>query len=242
MHVHLPKPMHGWRAFAGEVGIIVVGVLIALGAEQVVETLHWRSEVATERASLLQEARDSMEIIAARAKQQGCVDRRLAEIHRLLEQHHRGSTMRAIALVGEPAHYYATRGTWQIALAGEALGHMPHAEKLKFSDAFGWFDVWDRYIQDETAIWKRLAPLNTPDLLSDEDWSKLTSAFAEADVTNESIRGLAPQILAKDLPDVWQYRAQANFSRNQAMTRPICKPIIAANLPSSSAPAPVQRK
>jgi hypothetical protein len=32
MHFHLPKPLHGWREFAGEVGIIVLGVLIALGA------------------------------------------------------------------------------------------------------------------------------------------------------------------------------------------------------------------
>ena len=29
MHLHLPKPLHGWRAFVGEVGIIVLGVLIA---------------------------------------------------------------------------------------------------------------------------------------------------------------------------------------------------------------------
>lgn len=42
MHFHLPKPLHGWREFAGEVGIIVLGVLIALGAEQVVESLHER--------------------------------------------------------------------------------------------------------------------------------------------------------------------------------------------------------
>ena len=34
MHFHLPKPLHGWREFLGEVGIIVIGVLIALGAEQ----------------------------------------------------------------------------------------------------------------------------------------------------------------------------------------------------------------
>jgi hypothetical protein len=27
---HLPKPLHGWRQFAGEVGIIVIGVLIGL--------------------------------------------------------------------------------------------------------------------------------------------------------------------------------------------------------------------
>ena len=52
MHFHLPKPLHGWRQFAGEVGIIVLGVLIALGAEQVVETLHWRHEVSLFRSSV----------------------------------------------------------------------------------------------------------------------------------------------------------------------------------------------
>ena len=40
MHFHLPKPLHGWRAFAGEVGIIVIGVLIALGAQQLVEAAN----------------------------------------------------------------------------------------------------------------------------------------------------------------------------------------------------------
>jgi hypothetical protein len=45
MHFHLPKPLHGWREFTGEVGIIVIGVLIALGAQQVVEAAQWRSKV-----------------------------------------------------------------------------------------------------------------------------------------------------------------------------------------------------
>ena len=33
-HFQLPKPLHGWRALFGEVGVIVLGVLIALGAQQ----------------------------------------------------------------------------------------------------------------------------------------------------------------------------------------------------------------
>ena len=45
MHIHLPKPLHGWREFAGEVGIIVIGVLLALGAEQAIEALHHRAQV-----------------------------------------------------------------------------------------------------------------------------------------------------------------------------------------------------
>ena len=55
-HPHLPKPMHGWRAFVGEVGIIVIGVLIALGAEQVVEAGHHRSQVAEAVAKLRAES------------------------------------------------------------------------------------------------------------------------------------------------------------------------------------------
>jgi hypothetical protein len=43
MNIHLPKLLHGWREFAGEVGIIVLGVLIALGLEQVVEELNWHA-------------------------------------------------------------------------------------------------------------------------------------------------------------------------------------------------------
>lgn len=58
MHVHLPKPLHGWRAFAGEVGVIVLGVLIALAAEQAVEALHWRDQTATLRENLHREIRD----------------------------------------------------------------------------------------------------------------------------------------------------------------------------------------
>ena len=34
MKVPSIKPLHGWRTFWGEVGIIVLGVLIALGAQQ----------------------------------------------------------------------------------------------------------------------------------------------------------------------------------------------------------------
>src|SRR5438270_12477585 len=61
MHFHLPKPLHGWRALAGEVGIIVVGVLIALGAEQIVEAMHWRMQAAEARTALRDEiGRDNL--------------------------------------------------------------------------------------------------------------------------------------------------------------------------------------
>jgi type II secretory pathway pseudopilin PulG len=70
MHVHLPKPLHGWRAFVGEVGIIVLGVLIALGAEQLVEAVHWRQETQIAREALNAEASGNLISAAGRKRQQ----------------------------------------------------------------------------------------------------------------------------------------------------------------------------
>ena len=42
MDVHKPKPIHGWRDLVKEIGVIVIGVAIALAGEQGVEWLHWR--------------------------------------------------------------------------------------------------------------------------------------------------------------------------------------------------------
>src|SRR4051794_24113534 len=61
MHVHLPKPLHGWREFTGEVGIIVIGVLIALGAEQLVEGWHWQEKVNSAKRSIDFELNDELD-------------------------------------------------------------------------------------------------------------------------------------------------------------------------------------
>ncbi len=42
MDFHLPKPRDGWRVFVGEVGVIVIGVMIALVAQQFAENWQWR--------------------------------------------------------------------------------------------------------------------------------------------------------------------------------------------------------
>lgn len=82
MHFHLPKPLHGWRAFAGEVGIIVLGVLIALGAEQAVERLHWRQKVGdAEDAMRLELAEDDGPQAYGRMVIGPCLDAELARIH-----------------------------------------------------------------------------------------------------------------------------------------------------------------
>ena len=80
MHFHLPKPLHGWRAFVGEVGIIVIGVLIALGAEQMVHEIQARRNAAQAQSRIRDELGDSMILGIERIAIQQCLRARLNEI------------------------------------------------------------------------------------------------------------------------------------------------------------------
>ena len=80
MHFHLPKPLHGWREFLGEVGIIVIGVLIALGAEQMIEKWHWQHKADETTEAIHQELADDYGLAAEAASVAPCVDRQLVTL------------------------------------------------------------------------------------------------------------------------------------------------------------------
>ena len=106
MHFHLPKPLHGWREFAGEVGIIVVGVLIALAAEQVVEELHWRSEGHKALESLRQEMGDHFDDASEAMIAAPCIDRQLQLLEARLT---RSGPYQPAPLFQEPSQGYTVR-------------------------------------------------------------------------------------------------------------------------------------
>jgi len=54
------KAAHNWRNLAWEVGIVVGGVLIALSAQQVVESWSWRQKVAAAEKSMGEEIINSL--------------------------------------------------------------------------------------------------------------------------------------------------------------------------------------
>ena len=64
MDIHKPKPWHGGREFAKEVGTIVLGVLIAIGCEQAVEALHHRDQARDMTRKLRQESIENRRVIA----------------------------------------------------------------------------------------------------------------------------------------------------------------------------------
>lgn len=86
MHFHLPKPLHGWREFVGEVAIIVLGVFIALVADQAVEAWDWHEKVdvadAAMRAELLSDDGPQM---VQRLAMHGCISSLLDRMRAAVE-------------------------------------------------------------------------------------------------------------------------------------------------------------
>jgi hypothetical protein len=136
MHFHLPKPLHGWRAFAGEVGIIVVGVLIALAAEQMVEQLSWDRKVdRAESAMRIELAQDDGPQAYARLLIGRCLESEIARIH-----DGAGSVpaeqLRQWAAAYAPPFRVWDSEAWNIVVASDTGSHMGSDRAIAWSKPY----------------------------------------------------------------------------------------------------------
>jgi len=195
MHFHLPKPLHGWRELAGEVGIIVLGVLIALGAEQIVETLHWRSEVADARRALDREVAYNLGAIAKRQAEGPCIDRRLQEIRGLLAASSSGLAPEARVPLGQPQLWRPRTNAWQSAMAGQVAERMPLATRLGYAQLYDAFQWYAQKASDETDAWSVLGELDDPGVLSSADLANVRQARSRAQVAADKMNANLPRFV-----------------------------------------------
>ncbi|HVI06153.1 MAG TPA: hypothetical protein VM711_08705 [Sphingomicrobium sp.] len=155
MHFHLPKPLHGWREFAGEVGIIVIGVLIALSAEQVVQSWHWRGEVRETNSRLRKDMGYDLAVAYERFAIDPCLRPRLSELRdELLKRDASWPGSRArfsndLYKSNFPSVYRTpdrpwAEASWQTALNGEVLGHFQPDRVQQFAALFNEVSFMER--------------------------------------------------------------------------------------------------
>lgn len=121
MHVHLPKPLHGWRAFVGEVGIIVLGVLIALGAEQVAEHLRDKARLREAERGMVSELRDDdLPQAFVRVAIHNCLVDQLDKIEGAIENGDRAQVAQLESAYSPPARTWDEEA-WKVALTSQTL-------------------------------------------------------------------------------------------------------------------------
>lgn len=172
MHVHLPKPLHGWREFAGEVGIIVLGVLIALGAEQLIETIHSRQEVTEFRSAVHLELATDLAAYRYRLDQEPCVKRRLGELRQWLEAARRGKPLVRAGEIGRPSLYSFRTSVWKSS-SPNVMNHLPLETRDRYAALYDFVALIDDQLNQEEEIWRSLNAFNESSSLSAEHRDKI---------------------------------------------------------------------
>ena len=162
MHFHLPKPLHGWRAFVGEVGIIVLGVLIALAAEQAAEALHWRGEVRDARRALAVELSDSIGQSYERERLSPCIERRLDSISAILTRASQTGRLPPVGMIGKPLNRTWVSSAWQTMIGGQVASHFNRRELNQLGYIYDYVERAGRGSDEEVLAWTDLQSISGP--------------------------------------------------------------------------------
>ena len=157
MDIHVPKVPHSWRELAKEIAIIVVGVLIALFFEQLVERWQWHRKISTAEAAMRAELfYDDGPQIYERAAMHRCVLASLDRIRAAVEQDE-SRTVIADAIDG----YWTEFVTYDTlahdaANAADVSTHMDHQQINRISRAYGMIPLMERVKEAESVDVARL--------------------------------------------------------------------------------------
>lgn len=193
MHIHLPKPLHGWREFLGEVGIIVLGVLIALGAEQLVEGQHWRHE----RTEFLEAANDELAFnrttYALRLRQSGCIERRLDMLLAWADAAKAGHFHPLTAKIGQPSWLSQYTSVWEMR-SPDVMNMIPLNQRLAYGQLYDEFKLYNELWKSEHQIWTAIDEFEAADSLDRADQRALRSLIGQARGVDQAIAGNYPVV------------------------------------------------
>lgn len=208
MHVNPLKPLHGWREFAGEVVIIVLGVLIALGAQQIVEAIHWREEVRLTEEALTNEIGLSIVNAAERKMVDPCLRDRLAHLITKVRSQEAQWTADPMRLPNTkdtrsmvvPAPYRTPlrdwdQSAWDSAKSSGVLSHMPRERVAAFSNLYAALASERQAQEREEASFSQLGYLSFDTALDVQARRRAMSDLGQLDWLNGIIVITADQLI-----------------------------------------------
>lgn len=228
MHVHLPKPLHGWREFAGEVGIIVLGVLIALSAEQVVETIHTRQRIRETRVALDAELSRNLAAFEWRVSQRRCVRPRVDELDRWAEAMAAGKPVAFKKELTPPREFALNKTVWQA--SQNDAGEMPVETKLNYASIYAALGTLDDQVwRDEQHAWEALSGYEHNKDLTREELHGVRRAIIDLqsddallDVFQQRLHSQAAKLGIRPLEHI-ESGVEAQLMQNN---RELCEPLL----------------
>lgn len=199
------RPAKGWRAFAGEVGVIVLGVLIALGAQQVAETVNQRREAAETRAALTTEIKETLALLELRRAAQPCIDKRLGEVRAIVNDWGRTGSFKTPRWVAQATWFAVRTARFDAAQSAGRLALLPSEEQYRLGLIIGGLQNFQGVQIREIQAWSTLRMLQSgADALSASDRTQVRMALQDASLLNHLAKISVGQTLTQAASYGWR--------------------------------------
>ena len=169
-----PAPGRGWRHLLTELAIVVVGVCLALAAQQTADWLHWQSQVAEARIALHAEITEIDKFYLYRIAYARCLDQRADKVEQAIRDvaAKRKATPAELSVrgIGSLLSY----SEWQSERAAQTLTHFPRAELALMSRFYAQVPEFTEWETKENDAWWALRTLQfSDDGLGPDDLAQL---------------------------------------------------------------------
>jgi hypothetical protein len=162
MDLHPPGgPVRSVKDFFVHIGVVTLGILIALGLEQLVEAHHRASlakiAVAGFRKELAYNENQVKDVLARMPELQGMIDK---AISRLTAAPTPGTAEEPIKYPGISLDLVST-ASWDTAIATQALNELPFDSVSRYAQAFGTLRLFAETERDGLSVWQGMHRFGT---------------------------------------------------------------------------------
>ena len=189
--------MRSWRDFFKEVGIIVLGVLIALAAEQTVNAWNWKHEVGIVEDSLNDELSDALFSAQERMKIADCQGRTLDALDDLADKSHGTLVIRNAPVARNRVWGSAA---WDAAVASGTIAHMPHDTRNLYANLFSFVHLFrDLNIRQEQ-LWASIEAYRRPRPFTETSRDRFVETVAQLRALTGTMNLAAQQFVDQAKP------------------------------------------
>ena len=175
------KPPHGWNAVAWELAIVTLGVVIALAAQQIVESLHDRSTAAQTREEVADELNSNLMSLALRQSAEPCINQRLGELRAIISQWEKTGSFKKPKWVSQTPVIEIELSRYDAAQSAGRLALLTGDDQYRMGVVAGRLRKFNEWQMAERVPWGRLRALQFgADALSVEDRASIRSALQDA--------------------------------------------------------------
>lgn len=212
----LLRRLNSRRSIAGEILVIVIGVLIALFAEEVVQRLNWQEQVKEARKALDEQLLESKYAALERLAANRCVVTRLEELDQIVAGGRSVSKTVSSGFSLAPVRLWAS-SSWDAATASGAVARMTPEVRHRYANLFSMNAVLNDMNLDEFQTFAELRTIERHSELTETSRDRLAQNVARLRSYNELLTLAATQWLEVAQP----LELQLSQADAEALQKPI---------------------